>query len=74
MVKPTVPTPADIAWVKNDIDAFVLARLEEKHLTPAPPADASPSSVEPRSIHGLVPTPEEVQAFVSDTGCLPFRQ
>ena len=36
VVKPTVPAPAGREWVKNDVDAFVLAKLEEKKLTPAP--------------------------------------
>jgi hypothetical protein len=39
VVKPPVPTPAGRDWVRNDIDAFVLAKLEEKNLKPAPPAD-----------------------------------
>src|SRR5260370_26786945 len=39
VVKPAVPTPAARDWVANDVDAFVLAKLEEKHLKPSPPAD-----------------------------------
>ena len=35
VVKPEVPKPAGSEWVKNDIDAFVLAKLEEKDLKPS---------------------------------------
>ena len=30
VVKPPIPEVKDRAWVKNDIDALVLAKLEEK--------------------------------------------
>jgi hypothetical protein len=67
VVKPAVPQPKNGAWVKNEIDAFILAKLEEKKLTPSPPADRVTlirrATVD---LTGLVPTPEEVQAFVSD--------
>jgi len=68
VVKPAVPTPSDRAWVKNDVDAFVLTKLEEKKLKPAPPADKL-TLIRRASIDltGLLPTPDEVQAFVSDT-------
>src|SRR5829696_5036614 len=33
------PPVKDAAWVRNPIDAFVLAKLEEKSLKPAPEAD-----------------------------------
>ena len=68
VVKPTVPTPADHAWVKNDIDAFILAKLEEKNLKPAPPADRITLIRRATlDLTGLLPTPEEVQAFTADT-------
>ena len=38
VVKPAVPSPKDQSWVRNPIDAFILAKLEEKGLHPAPPA------------------------------------
>ncbi len=37
--RPEVPAVKDTAWVRNPIDAFVLARLEEEKLTPNPSAD-----------------------------------
>jgi hypothetical protein len=34
----TAPRPKNASWVRNGIDAFVVAALEEKMLAPAPPA------------------------------------
>ena len=36
--RPEVPQVKDQAWVKNPIDAFVLAKLEAKGFVPAPAA------------------------------------
>ena len=38
---PQPPAVKDAAWAANPIDRFVLARLEEKSLKPAPPAESS---------------------------------
>ncbi len=62
-------TPAvnNAAWVKNPIDAFILARLEAKGLKPAPPADKRTLIRRATfDLTGLPPTPEEVQAFLAD--------
>jgi Protein of unknown function (DUF1553)/Protein of unknown function (DUF1549) len=68
VAKPPVPATKDHAWAHNDIDAFVLARLEEKGLHPAPPADkVTLIRRATLDLTGLLPTPEEVQAFVADT-------
>ncbi|HEX5271154.1 MAG TPA: c-type cytochrome domain-containing protein, partial [Gemmataceae bacterium] len=37
--RPEIPAVKDREWVHNPIDAFLLAKLEAKRLTPAPPAD-----------------------------------
>lgn len=39
--RPALPAVKDAAWGRNAIDAFVLARLEEKGLRPSPMADAA---------------------------------
>ena len=66
--KPAVPAVKNAAWVRNPIDAFVLADLEKNGLTPAPEADrrtiARRLSLD---VTGLPPTPEDVDAFVNDT-------
>jgi len=64
---PAPPTVKDTAWVKNPIDAFVLAKLEEKGLTPT--AQADKRTLIRRAyfdLLGLPPTPEEVEQFVND--------
>ncbi|MBI3409922.1 MAG: DUF1549 domain-containing protein [Planctomycetes bacterium] len=61
------PEVKDTAWVKNPIDAFILAKLEAAGLKPAPPADRGALL---RRVYydliGLPPTPEEVDAFMKD--------
>ena len=54
--------------IKNGIDQFILARLEQKGLTLAP--EASPRTLVRRlyfDLIGLPPSPAEVDAFVNDT-------
>ena len=55
------------AWVRNPIDAFVLARLEAKGLRPNRPATRRELIRRATyDLTGLLPTPEEVEAFVRD--------
>jgi hypothetical protein len=65
--KPSVPEVRQRAWVRNPIDAFILARLEGRGWKPAPPADR-PALLRRISfdLTGLPPTPEEVASFVAD--------
>ncbi len=61
------PTVKNRAWVRNPIDAFVLAKLEEKGWSPNPPA--APGDLLRRlylDLIGLPPTPAEQQAFQGD--------
>ena len=68
--KPTRPRPPSVIekeWVKNPIDAFVLAKLEEKGFPHAP--RAARTTLIRRlyfNLIGLPPTPEEVEQFVKD--------
>ena len=41
-VRPPLPTVKDASWVRNPIDAFILAKLEQQGLSPAPAADPAP--------------------------------
>jgi hypothetical protein len=65
------PKPPEIEkkeWVRNPIDAFILAKLQAVDLRPSPPADKA--TLIRRlylDVHGLPPTPEEVKQFVADT-------
>ena len=62
--KSALPEVKDAAWVRNPIDAFVFARLEQAELRPSPPADTA-RLLRRLSLDlvGLPPTPEEVDAF-----------
>ena len=57
----------DSTWTKSPIDAYILARLLEKKLTPNPPANRR-ALIRRVSFDlvGLPPSPEEVEAFVAD--------
>lgn len=65
--RPPVPAVGDSPFVRNDVDRFVLDRLKEHGLTPAPEADRA-TLIRRLSLDllGLPPTPEEVDAFVKD--------
>ena len=67
IVRPDVPPVRRREWVANPIDAFLLAKLEREGLDPAPEADRRTLIRRMTfDLHGLPPTPEEVEAFVTD--------
>jgi hypothetical protein len=63
-----VPKVRDAAWPRNDIDRFVLAKLEARGLQPSPPAS---KAVLLRRVYldlvGLPPAPEEADRFYADS-------
>ncbi len=62
------PGTEDPAWTHNPIDAIVLARLEEHGLTPAPEAPRLTLLRRAKfDLHGLPPTIDEIEEFLSDT-------
>ena len=64
---PQPPKVKDNAWPTNDIDRFVLARMEEAGLKPA--RDADKHMLIRRAtfdLTGLPPSPQEVSAFLAD--------
>jgi len=66
--RPAVPSVKDAAWPRNDIDRFILARLEAAGLEPSPEADRRAWLRRATfDLTGLPPTPEEVARFVADT-------
>lgn len=66
-VKLAVPAVKAAAWVKNPIDAFVLAKLEAQGLQPSPPADKRTLLRRVTfDLTGLPPTPEEIKAFLAN--------
>ncbi len=73
--RPTPPGVKNTAWVSSDIDRFVLAKLEEKGLTPAPPA-GKVALVRRATFDliGLAPTPTEVDDFLADNSPQAFEK
>jgi hypothetical protein len=66
-VRPAAPAVRNAAWVRNPIDAFILARLEREGLVPS--SEAPRETLLRRvslDLTGLPPSPEEVDAFVAD--------
>jgi hypothetical protein len=60
--------PPKVTGVASPIDAFIQAKLQEKRLSPAPPADKR--TLLRRATYdliGLPPTPQEVDNFLADT-------
>lgn len=67
VVKPALPAVQNQAWVKNEIDRFVLHALEAKQLQPNGPATRRDLIRRAYfDLTGLPPTYEETEAFVQD--------
>ncbi|RRB04104.1 DUF1553 domain-containing protein [Larkinella rosea] len=65
--KPELPKVKDTRWPKNPIDYFVLAKMEEKGLKPAPEADKENLLRRVTlDLTGLPPTVAEEDAFLAD--------
>lgn len=74
-IEPPVPPVKKSSWPKTPIDQFVLEQLEANGLTPAPPADKRTLIRRATyDLHGLPPTPEEVQSFLEDDAPEAFRR
>jgi uncharacterized protein DUF1553/uncharacterized protein DUF1549/cytochrome c len=62
-----LPSVRGESWIRNDIDRFVLSRLEARNLSPSTEADKR--TLIRRATYdltGLAPTAEEVERFVKD--------
>ena len=66
--RPAPPQVSDASWPLNPIDPFILARLDQTGLRPSPEAE-KPTLIRRAYIDliGLLPKPEEVDAFLEDT-------
>ena len=63
-----LPVVAKKEWVRTPLDAFVLSKIEAKGLAPSPEADrATFIRRATLDVWGVIPSPEEVWAFVADT-------
>ena len=66
--RPALPAVTDAAWPRTSVDAFILARLDAAGLKPSAPADrATLLRRVSYDLTGLLPTSEELDAFLSDT-------
>jgi len=73
--KPATPVVQGKQWVKNPIDAFVLAQLEEKQLQPNKPTDKVTLLRRVTiDLTGLPPTQSEIQAFLGDNSPNAFEK
>jgi hypothetical protein len=69
------PTVKNTNWIKTSIDRFILAKLEEKNLTPV--ASATRRTLIRRAtfdLIGLPPTPEATDAFLKDKSPKAFAR
>ncbi|MCW5557517.1 MAG: DUF1553 domain-containing protein [Verrucomicrobiae bacterium] len=65
--RPELPAVRDTAWARNELDRFVLARLEAAGLRPNPEADrATLLRRVTLDLTGLPPSIEEMDAFLAD--------
>ena len=72
---PMVPQPAESNWPVTDIDRFILARLQQRQLTPA--SAASRATLLRRvtfDLIGLPPTRADIESFVQDQDANAWEQ
>ncbi len=65
--RPPLPEVQNKVWPRNELDYFILSRLEQEELHPA--AEADKTTLIRRvtfDLTGLPPTPDEVDAFLAD--------
>ena len=69
------PAVENEAWCRNEIDRFILARLEAEGINPSPETDRATLT---RRLYldltGLPPTPEEIQSFEDDPAPDAYEQ
>jgi len=69
------PRPSKSSWVRTDIDAFILAALQEKELTPSP--ELNHEKLLRRvylDLTGLPPTLEEADTFLNDASARAYEE
>ena len=72
---PKPPTVEKSAWPINDVDRFILAKIEPTHLSPV--ADASRLTLIRRltyDLTGLPPAPAEIEAFLTDRSSAAYTR
>jgi hypothetical protein len=75
LVRSSVPMSTEKNWAISPIDAFILAKLEEKGLRHSPPADKRTLIRRVTyDLHGLPPRPEEIDAFLADHSASAYER
>lgn len=75
IVRPALPKVKDASWPVNDIDYFVLAKMEYHQLKPSAVADKRALLRRASyDLTGLPPTPEEINAFINDDSATAFAR
>ncbi len=73
--KPQIPKTHQPEWISNEIDAFVLARLEQQNLSPSPQAHKA-RLIRRLSLdlRGLPPSLSEIDTFLEDDSPDAYEQ
>ncbi len=74
-VRPKLPKVKKSRWPRNEIDRFILAKLEGEKLKPSP--EAAKETLIRRAtldLTGLPPTPEEVDRFIKDKSANAYEK
>ena len=73
--RPRLPKVKNLQWTESPLDFFVLAKLEDAGLQPAPPAERR--ALIRRATYdltGLPPTEQDIDAFLNDTSPNAFAR
>ncbi|NIG55874.1 PSD1 and planctomycete cytochrome C domain-containing protein [Chitinophaga sp. Cy-1792] len=74
-VSPAIPVVTDPKWARNEIDAFTLAKMKEKGLSPNPVADQERLLKRlSLDLTGLPPTAERMERFARDTSANGYER
>jgi hypothetical protein len=75
VIRPAVPVVRNSAWLRNPIDNFILARLEEQKIAPSPEADRSTLLRRVSfDLIGLPPSREEINGYLADSSPKAYRE
>ena len=73
--RPPLPEVKNKSWPRNDMDYFILSRLEKEGLQPSPETDkAALLRRLSFDLTGLPPTPAEVDAFLADSSAGAYEK
>lgn len=69
------PAVRNAGWCRDDIDRFVLGKIENANLAPNPEADrATLLRRASLTLTGLPPSPDQLQAFIADTSPTAYEK